>query len=133
MKQVLPNNPIVFFDGECGLCDKSLKFIIKYDYNKQFYFCPLQAPIARKLIPLKYLKEDTVILYLNGKIYIKSEAAFLILSKLKTRFRFLHIFSFLPRLVTDSVYVLIARFRKRIFRSPATCQLPSPELHQRTL
>jgi predicted DCC family thiol-disulfide oxidoreductase YuxK len=133
LKQKLPNNPIVFFDGECGLCSKSVQFIIKYDKNQTFYFCPLQASITKNLIPEKFHNANTVILFEEKKIYVKSLAAFKILSKLKTNWRILLIFRLFPLFLTDAIYSLVAKYRKRFFKSPATCQLPTPELLNRIL
>jgi len=129
----LPNNPIVFFDGECGLCSRSVQFIIKHDPTNLFYFCPLQASIAREIIPEGFLKAETVILYENQQVYTKSSAAFRILKKLKTNWRILLVFSVLPNVITDLVYTIVAKYRKRLFKTPPTCQLPSPELLKRLL
>jgi predicted DCC family thiol-disulfide oxidoreductase YuxK len=133
LKRVSQNNPIVFFDGECGLCDRSVQFIIKHDLKGIFHFCPLQSSIAKEIIPEDFLNFNTVILYDNQVIYSKSSAAFRILRKLKTWYRILLIFTILPRFITDAIYILIARNRKRIFKSPPTCQLPSPDLQKRIL
>lgn len=133
MKLVSQNNPIVFFDGECGLCDRSVQFIIKHDLREIFQFCPLQSSIAKEIIPHDFLSFDTVILYDNQMIYTKSSAAFRILRKLKTWYKILLIFTIIPRFITDALYMLIARNRKRLFKSPHTCQLPSPELQKRIL
>jgi predicted DCC family thiol-disulfide oxidoreductase YuxK len=133
LKLILQNNPIVFFDGECGLCDRSVQFIIKHDSRKEFQFCPLQSSLAKEILPEQYLNFDTVILLEEMRVYTKSSAAFRILRRLKTSYKLLLVFEIVPRFVTDMFYMLIARNRKRLFRNPPTCQIPSPELQKRIL
>ncbi|WP_414706419.1 thiol-disulfide oxidoreductase DCC family protein, partial [Salinivirga sp.] len=50
MKQNLPNKPVVFFDGNCGLCSRSINFIIKHDRYQHFLFCPLQSKTAEEFL-----------------------------------------------------------------------------------
>jgi len=127
----LPNKSIVFFDGNCGLCDRSVRFIMSHDHRKEFFYCPLQSELAQENVPKKLLDSDTVVLFENGVFYSRSVAAFKILRKLATVWQLLLVFRFLPLSFTDAVYQFVARNRKKWFPTPSTCHLPSPEVRER--
>ncbi len=133
MKQKLPNKPIVFFDGNCGLCSRSVNFIIRHDHYGRFLFCPLQSKAAKRYIGHNMANADSVVLLENGKVFTESEAAFHILKQLKTRWKFLLVFKHLPGSFTNRVYRWIARNRKKWFPDPKSCQLPSPEVIKRVI
>ena len=40
--------PVVLYDGECGLCHRSVKFLLARD-RKQLWYAPLQGETAQKL------------------------------------------------------------------------------------
>ena len=67
---------IVFFDGECGLCNRLVDFFIRADTSKTLYFSSLQSPFA-----IHFFKEreiniqlDTMYFYHNRQIYDQSAA-----------------------------------------------------------
>ena len=39
--------PIIFFDGVCGLCNRSVDFVLARDGDEQFRFAPLQGETAQ--------------------------------------------------------------------------------------
>lgn len=133
MKQKLANKSIVFFDGNCGLCSRSINFIIKHDAHGRFLLCPLQSNTAKNYLNTGLLNAETVVLLENEKVYTESEAAFRILYKLKTVWKFLLIFRYFPLSFTNAVYRWVARNRKKWFPDPDTCQLPSPEVMKRII
>ena len=56
---------LVFYDGECGLCDQVVQFLLKADKNKGFVFAPLQgkhAALALKDLPEEAKQADSIIL-----------------------------------------------------------------------
>lgn len=46
----LSNKKIIFFDGECELCDRFVTYIFNKDSKKQFLYAPLQGICFKKLI-----------------------------------------------------------------------------------
>jgi len=42
--------PILFFDGECGLCQYSVRLLAGIDYKKRLYFAPLQGLTAQHYV-----------------------------------------------------------------------------------
>ncbi|MDA3866860.1 MAG: DCC1-like thiol-disulfide oxidoreductase family protein [Salinivirgaceae bacterium] len=126
--QTKHSRPIVFFDGTCGLCSFSVRFIAEHDFEKQFLFCPLQSEIATKIIGKHAETISTVVLYQNNKQYTEAAAAFEILKQLDTGWRFLLVFRILPMCFTNWLYRIVAKNRKRWFGTPKTCMLPSVEI-----
>lgn len=118
------NKSVVFFDGNCGLCDRSVQFLIRNDAFNRFLYCPLQSPYAEKLIGNHQLP-DSVLLYKNNQLYYESAAVFEILKDLKFYWRLLLIFQLLPSTITNYFYRLIAANRKKWYGTPETCTLPS--------
>ena len=42
---------VVFYDGVCGLCDRTVRFLLRRDRRDRLRFAPLQGEVARKLLP----------------------------------------------------------------------------------
>lgn len=129
---------LVFYDGECGLCDQTVQFLLKQDRQKQFVFAPLQGTTAQqylKNIPLRLKTFDSVILIENYKsknaqIYVMSKAIFRMLWLLGGVWALIGWLSFLPAFLFDWGYRLVARNRHRLF--PQTnCELPDPQNRDR--
>ena len=133
----IAGRPVLFFDGECNLCNSSVQFIIKRDKKKQFLFAPLQSERGKAAIAdmLQYMKQvpDSVILYYNGKYYTQSAAALYIARLLGGGWQLLYAGMILPRFARDAVYELIARNRYKWFGKRNECMIPTPELKARFL
>jgi len=115
-------HPIIIFDGECHLCDRSVQFIIKRDKKADFRFCTLQNAIKNNLIQTE---TDSVIMMDKNTIYIKSKAALKILIYLGGMY---HIISFvlsvIPTNMADVVYDFIAKNRYKWFGKYDECIIP---------
>ena len=42
--------PIILYDGVCGLCNRLVKFVLKRDQEDRFRFAKLQSNFARELL-----------------------------------------------------------------------------------
>lgn len=117
---------IVFYDGDCGFCDRTVQFILKHEKKAYIKFSPLQSDFSK----LFFLEEQlsapdysTFYFYSNNQLYQKSRAAFLLLPHLKWYLQPLHVFKLLPLYVRDAVYDYIAKRRKLITHS--SCAIPT--------
>ena len=119
------NNSIVFFDGECNLCNSAVDFIIKYDKAKYFKYCWLQNDYAKKKLEPEKINMDTIILYDNHKVYKKSDAVFHIVKHLTYPYKMLYAFSFLPNFIKDFFYDQMAKYRYNIFGKKSSCKIPN--------
>ena len=122
---------IILFDGVCNLCNASVQFIIKRDTAHVFRFAALQSHTGQSL--LEQLKRDTttfdtIILIENEQIYTKSTAALRIARQFGGIWRVADALLYIPTIIRDAVYGLIARNRYTLFGKQDTCWIPTPEL-----
>ena len=114
---------ILFFDGECLFCNKTVQWILKNEKDKILFFSPLQSGFAQELIPPDLKKMDSVILLKNNTFYTHFTAFFEILPYLKWYWRWLYVFKFLPKSLQIKLYNWIARNRKKWFGRTYTCSI----------
>lgn len=130
------NQPIIFFDGVCNLCNGFVQFVINRDPKAIFKFASLQSEEAAL-----YLKDSgydleklaTVVLLENGKIYTKSTAALRILKGLSGGWPLLYAAQVIPSFFRNKIYDLIAANRYKWFGKNDSCMLPTAELKSRFL
>ena len=120
------NNPIIFYDGLCGLCNCSLQFIIKHDKKKKFRFAALQSDFAKQILGENILT-DSVILFDNGTIYHQSTAALKVCKILGGYLNLLSIFILVPQKLRDRIYDWIAKNRYQWFGKFDMCKIPSAD------
>lgn len=127
-------HPIVVFDGVCPFCHFWVRFLFKRDREQCFRFCTAQSPIGQKL--LKHFGHDpddldSVLLIDQSQCYSKSDAVTGILARLPRPWRWGRFIAFIPRLLRDAVYTLVARHRYRWFGRYDHCPLMSKSQRQR--
>ncbi len=129
---------IVFHDGDCGLCRRSIVFLAERDRKLRLRFAPLQGPTARQLLPAS-LRElgplaSVVVREADGQIHLRSAAAGHALRLLPWPWRGLGLLCGLAvlRPVLDRAYGVIAARRERWFGKPRICAV-SPRLRARSL
>lgn len=76
---------------------------------------------------------DSVILYRNGRLYMRSSAALRIAAHLRFPWPLAVIFLAVPRVIRDAIYDWIARNRYRWFGKRETCFLPDGGMKKRFL
>lgn len=126
-------HPILFFDGFCNLCSASVQFIIRHDPKQQFRFASLQSTIASNMLG-QYLsatdEPDSFLLWEDGRVYSRSEAALRVTKRLSGAWPLLYGFSIVPAPIRDGIYNIVARNRYRWFGRKHECWIPSAELQQ---
>lgn len=128
MKQIL------FFDGVCNLCNGFVDFIIKRDPEGHFLFSPLQGQKAKSTLPIEKIEKlSTVILWSQGQIYEKSDAALLVLQQLGGLWWFSRFFWIAPQFMRNFVYDFVAKNRYKLFGKRDSCRLPTKEERARFL
>lgn len=126
---VLPSGgprPIVFFDGDCGLCDRFVKFLVASDRRQRLHFAPLQGDTARQLIPPATAESVDSVILLDGEgLHVRSEAALRAIAQLGGVWRLGGALRGVPRGLRDAVYDFVATNRYRWFGRARVCPLPS--------
>jgi predicted DCC family thiol-disulfide oxidoreductase YuxK len=131
------NRPILLFDGVCNLCNGAVQWVIRHDPEGKIYFAPLQSEMGQQLLRQAGLPKEelsTIVLYLNGHLYTRSDAALQVLKQLGGLWGLLYVkLKFIPRPIRDAAYDWIARNRYRWFGKRESCMVPTPELKARFL
>jgi predicted DCC family thiol-disulfide oxidoreductase YuxK len=131
-------NPIVLYDGVCGLCNRLVRFIIRRDSNAIFRFASLQGAFASRILASHHLNPgdlDTVYVVVaqNSEhpgelIFSRSDAALFVFKQLGGLYKpAAFLLQMLPRFLRDSAYNMVARRRYRIFGRFEACPLPGAQ------
>ncbi len=127
---------IIFFDSHCPMCHAWVKRILRNDPRGIFRFSPLESRKAEELLsPVLpgYLEEDTLVLYDDGKAYMRSEAAIKIFDRLGWPYSFFRLGYLVPRSIRDAIYRWVAARRYRFGDRYDACPLPPEKWKSRFL
>jgi predicted DCC family thiol-disulfide oxidoreductase YuxK len=136
------SNPIILYDGVCGLCNHLIQFVLKRDRDDRFRFAALQSGFAASVLERHRVNPqilDTMYLILNylqpeERLASRSNAGIQILAELGGVWRALaSIVKHLPRWIRDKIYNLIARNRYQLFGKYQTCQIPDEKYRSKFL
>ena len=121
----LDNLVIVFYDGDCGFCNRSVQFILKKRKHDRFLFIALQSDKAKELLtPFDIaISMETIYLLQNNQVYQKSQAVLKLSDSLKRPYGWLKLGYILPRFIRDAIYMLVSRNRHKI--NAGFCALPT--------
>lgn len=128
---------LLFYDGHCGLCQRSVRLILAEDATgAAFRFAPLQGETFTALVSPKERGElplSLVVRTEKGTLLTRSAGVLHILRRLGGLWRILAgLLLLLPTVLRDRLYDGVARIRHRIFAPPAElCPLMPPHLRTR--
>lgn len=125
-------NPIVLYDGICGLCNRLIHFLLKQDVRDRFRFASLQSEFADSLLRrhgIDGIDLDTVYVVVDHgrgseRLLARSDAVLHVLGELGGVWSVSRLGRVVPRLIRNRIYDLVARNRYRIFGKYDTCLLP---------
>lgn len=128
-------NPIVLYDGVCGLCNSLVQFLLKRDTHDRFRFASLQSEFAQNLLTLHGADPhdlDTVYVVKNYgqpelSLLARSDAVLYMLDQLGGVWKFAGVGRVLPKVFRDAAYKAVARNRYRVFGKHESCMLPEPQ------
>ena len=126
-------HPVLLYDGVCGLCNRTVQFVLRYDQEKMFRFAPLQSAFARRLLGKKGVDASDlnsfyiVVFREEGEVLLgRSEAFLFVMERLPGIWSALaRVLRLIPRAIRDWAYRVIARNRYQFFGMYDTCPLPS--------
>ena len=134
-----PPKHLIFFDGECGFCDKTVQWLLDKDEHEELYFAPLQGDMAREVLPqfelppeldsIVYVRHSTT----GVEVFIYSDAIGEILRVLPKRWSWMRIAWIVPRSIRDAVYRTFAARRIQWFGTVDACRLPDDRQSRRLL
>ncbi|NNE08116.1 MAG: DUF393 domain-containing protein [Gemmatimonadetes bacterium] len=126
--------PILFYDGECALCHRAVRFVYTRDRGDIFRYAPLQGRTAASLgVSRDGDAGETLILYEDGEILERSGAVLRIVELLDGFWGWFRVFRIVPRPVRDALYRFVARIRFRVFGRSDVCLIPDSDRAGRLL
>lgn len=131
MEENWQNKHIVFFDGECGVCNFWVQWILERDKKDAFMFASLQSDFGQKFLSERGLNTkvfNTMYLWKPGQYYLeKSKAILKIANLLGGIYKFSSLGKIIPSFLSDKVYDTVSKNRMKLANQK--CYLPTP--HQR--
>lgn len=125
---------IVFFDGVCGFCNKSVDLLLKLDDRRVLFFSPIQGETAKSILPTERRENvDTITFYDGETLTYRTTALLHIAKTLGGIWWVFYPLILLPAEWRDLAYDWFAKRRYRFFGKREACRLPSPEERARFL
>lgn len=120
--------PVVFFDGECGICNHTVQFLIKRDRAQRLRFAPLQGETASARLGAEAASRlDTLYFSDEAGTFSRSSAALRIAGYLPWPWALARGFWVIPKFIRDFIYDAVAKRRHLLAGRHATCGLLSAE------
>ena len=112
------NKCIVFYDGECGLCQRSISFLSWADKKHNLSFAPLNGETYQHNIGATPADLTTLLFFSNGNVFKKSDAIINIGNQLGGIYQIINVLKIIPKNVRNHMYDFVANRRQHI-----TCSL----------
>ncbi|MDZ7675177.1 MAG: DCC1-like thiol-disulfide oxidoreductase family protein [Acidimicrobiales bacterium] len=132
---------IVFYDGVCGLCAWSVRWLLDHDEHGRLSFAPLQGDTARALdVPWDEgaTPSEASMAFVDTtggavRILHRSRAVLEAMRVAEIAPVLQRVVRYTPRPVADAAYRFVAAIRYRVFGKHDECRIPSPEQRARFL
>lgn len=136
--------PVLFFDGDCGLCNRLVRFLLRLDRSGRLRFSPLQGPPAQRYLAahgLPTVDFDTLVFVPDWsrrerrEYHVRTSGVIGALRAIGTGPARLLAASLaiFPAPLRDAGYRLVGRWRYRLFGPWRARPLPRPEWGARFL
>jgi predicted DCC family thiol-disulfide oxidoreductase YuxK len=133
---------LVIYDGECGFCNHSIRWLLRRDRKDRLRFAPSTAPAVQELLAAHGMPPvspnpstgsglDTILVLRNTgtsieELLVRSNAILACLRVLPQPWpMFAAILRLIPRPIRESGYRFIARERYKIWGRYETCPIPT--------
>ncbi|MCD8481684.1 MAG: DUF393 domain-containing protein [Verrucomicrobia bacterium] len=127
---------VILFDGDCALCNSSVRWLAHRDSSDRLRFAALQSNFGQQLLSnvQSNLPEhlDSLILCLNEEVFCESSAIIRIAILLGIPWSLARPLLLIPKCARDPLYRWVARNRKRWGANDA-CVLFDDEVTRRML
>jgi predicted DCC family thiol-disulfide oxidoreductase YuxK len=117
--------PVLFFDGECGLCTRIVRLLLRLDRPERLRFAPLQGATAQAYLRARGLPAEDFASLVFAPDWPRSEAQPALrtdgaIASLRAIGRpgWARLVACIPRRLRDGLYRTVARNRRRFFPGP---------------
>lgn len=118
------DQPLVLFDGDCALCSRSARILLRHGPSVRL--APTQSELGRALLRHYGLSPDdpsTMLVVERGRAIGGSDGVLRLAAALPPPYRLMVAGRLVPRPIRDAMYRWVARRRRRL-RGRAWCALP---------
>ncbi len=128
-------NPIVFYDGECGMCHGMVRFAVARDGRGRFRYAPINGETWKTLIEDGSEPDTNTIHLLDERgHHVRSSAVCRLLIGFGGGWKFLGCLLWLvPRPLRNLGYRMVASIRYRVAGRVDACTIPAPDAVDRLL
>jgi len=126
-----PENLLVLFDGECGMCNGAVRWLLRRDRAGRIVFAPQESAAGAPWREQSGVTADSIVVIAHRsqpgqQVLAQSDAVLAILRVLPAPWPALaDLARIVPRPWRNLVYRLVARWRYRIFGRLQACPLPA--------
>ena len=117
--EMLSKSPILFYDGDCPLCNQVVTWILNHERSPEIFFSALNSEATaqwKAKHPELRMDEDTVYFYNGQQLHNRSTAVLKLLPYMRAYVQGFRLGWIFPCALRDSVYDFVAKRRKRIFK-----------------
>lgn len=121
---------VIVFDGVCALCNRWVRFLLRFDRQRRYRFAAMQGAQGSALLRQHGLdpQDPASFLLLDAHgAWTDTDAILRVLAGLGGVWRLSGALGVLPRSWRDAAYRMLARNRYRWFGRHDACHLPAPE------
>lgn len=105
--------PILFYDGNCALCNNFVHIILRFGTTPSFNFAPLSGKTAQHMLPEAYKNPnfDAIVLWKNEQFYTHHKAVFEIIRAMPMAIKPILLLQYLPNSLLLNLYKWVAKNR----------------------
>lgn len=130
--------PVLLYDGVCGVCNRSVRTILRFDPTGPLRFAALESVFAKAIIARhpEIGSVDSVV-FVNDpggpseRVAVRSEAVLRVARYLGGAWRLVAVARLIPASLRDRLYDRFAAIRYRVGGKYDSCPLPAPEVRAR--
>lgn len=125
----------IIFDGDCLFCQRSVRFIHRHDGANRFRFASRQSAAGERLLGAARvgLAPNSMVLIDDAGVWLRSDAVLRIAAQLGPPWSWARVGLWIPRVLRDGVYRLIAVIRHQLSGYLPACELPDASLRAKIL
>lgn len=130
--------PVLLYDGVCGVCNRAVQTVLRFDPHGSLRFAALDSVFAKAIIARHPEIQDVDSMVFvddpgqpTERVAVRSAAAGRVANYLGGPWKLLAVARVLPTSLRDWLYDRVAAVRYRIFGKYDTCPLPPPEVRAR--
>jgi len=134
--------PVLLYDGECGLCNAIMRFMLKHDRRGLLVFASLQGVTGQEFLRIRGLDTedfDSLVFIedltrLDTPFFLRTAGALRAMKEMGGGWiRLACILEAVPTAWGNAIYKGVARMRYRLFGRYRLTPLPNPEWAKRIL